>query len=89
VQNSTQIDEAAPRKPEPLAVRLKDADFRYRALDDTGALGDWQERWTTSDRLPLQVSIRVVPAEGAAWPEIVIALPSANGVPNGGPGAIR
>ncbi len=89
VQNSTQIDEASPRKPEPLAVRLKDAGFRYRALDDTGALGDWQARWTASDRLPLQVSIRIVPAEGAAWPEMVIALPSANGVPNGGPGAIR
>ena len=86
VQNSTQIDETAPRKPEPLAVRLKDASFRYRALDDTGALGDWDEHWTASDRLPLQVSIRVVPAEGAAWPDIVIALPSANGVPNGGLG---
>ena len=89
VQNSTQIDEAAPRKPDPLAVRLKDASFRYRALDDTGALGGWQERWTTSDRLPLQVSIRVVPAEGAAWPEMVIALPSANGVPSGGREPIR
>lgn len=86
VQNSTQIDETAPRKPEPLAVRLKDASFRYRALDETGALGDWDEHWTTSDRLPLQVSIRVVPEEGAAWPEIIIALPSANGVPNGGLG---
>ena len=86
VQNSTQIDETAPRKPEPLAVRLKDASFRYRALDETGALGDWQARWTTSDRLPLQVSIRVVPNEGSAWPDIVIALPSANGVPGGGPG---
>jgi len=86
VQNSTQIDETAPRKPEPLAVRLKDASFRYRALDETGALGDWDEHWKTGDRLPLQVSIRVAPAEGAAWPEIIIALPSANGVPNGGLG---
>jgi general secretion pathway protein J len=89
VQNSTQIDEVSPRKPEPLAVRLKDASFRYRALDDTGAMGEWQEHWTTSDRLPLQVSIRIIPAEGAAWPEIVIALPSANGVPNNGPELTR
>lgn len=89
VQNSTQIDEVSPRKPEPLAVRLKDAGFRYRALDDTGAMGDWQEHWTTADRLPLQVSIRIIPAEGAAWPEIVIALPSANGVPTNGPGVMR
>jgi general secretion pathway protein J len=89
VQNSTQIDETSPRKPEALAVRLKEASFRYRALDESGALGDWDEHWTTSDRLPLQVSIRVVPAQGAAWPEIVIALPSANGVPNGGPGVLR
>jgi general secretion pathway protein J len=88
VQNSGQISENSPRKPERLVGDLKDVRFRYRAPDDTGALGDWQERWTQSDRLPLEVSIQVVPAKGAAWPELVIALPAASGAP-GTPGGRR
>jgi general secretion pathway protein J len=79
VQNTFQIAETSPRKPELLADRLADVEFRYRALDAQGVLGDWQERWTQVDRLPLQVSVRVLQADGVAWPEIVIALPSAAG----------
>lgn len=83
VQNSTQIAEDAPRKPEPLAGKLKDVQFRYRTTDATGALGGWQEQWTQVDRLPLQVSIRVAPADGPAWPDIVIALPVASSAGGG------
>ena len=79
VQNTFQITETSPRKPELLADRLADVEFRYRALDAQGVLGDWQERWTQVDSLPLQVSIRVLQADGVKWPEIVIALPSATG----------
>lgn len=79
VQNTFQIAETSPRKPELLADRLADVAFRYRALDAQGALGDWQERWTQVDQLPLQVSIRVTQADGVKWPEIVVALPSATG----------
>lgn len=79
VQNSTAIVEDAPRKSEALADKLKDVQFRYRAVDASGVLGRWEERWTTSDRLPLQVSVRIVPAQGAAWPDLVIALPVASG----------
>jgi general secretion pathway protein J len=79
VQNTFQIVETSPRKPELLADRLADVAFRYRALDAQGVLGDWQDRWTQVDRLPLQVSIRVVQADGVRWPEIIIALPSAAG----------
>ena len=79
VQNAAAIAESSPRKPETLAEGLAAAQFRYRALDATGKLGDWQERWTDTDRLPLQVSVRITPAGGAPWPELVIALPVANG----------
>jgi general secretion pathway protein J len=85
VQNSAEIAEQAPRKPEALADGLADVRFRYRALGADGALGAWQERWTQSDRLPLQVSVKIKPAVGAAWPELIIALPAANAgaVPTG------
>jgi general secretion pathway protein J len=79
VQNTFQIAETSPRKPELLADRLAEVEFRYRALDAQGVLGDWQDRWTQVDRLPLQVSIRVIRADGVKWPEIVIALPAATG----------
>jgi len=86
VQNAAEITEQAPRKPEALADGLADVQFRYRALGADGALGAWQERWTQSDRLPLQVSVKVVPATGAAWPELIIALPvaSAGAAPTSG-----
>ena len=79
VQNAAAIVESSPRKPETLADGLASVQFRYRALDATGKLGDWQERWIDSDRLPLQVSVRITPAAGAPWPDLVIALPVANG----------
>jgi general secretion pathway protein J len=79
VQNTFQIVETSPRKPELLADGLAGVEFRYRALDADGVLGEWQERWTQVDHLPLQVSIRVIQANGVKWPDIVIALPSATG----------
>lgn len=79
VQNAAVITESSPRKPETLADGLAAVQFRYRALDASGKLGDWQERWTATDRLPLQVSVRIRPATGPAWPELVIALPVASG----------
>ena len=79
VQNSAAIDESAAGKPEVLAEGLANVQFRYRALDDQGVLGEWQDEWKESDRLPLQVSVRVAQAGGAAWPELVIALPAASG----------
>jgi general secretion pathway protein J len=79
VQNAAAIAESSPRKPETLADGLASVQFRYRALDATGKLGDWQERWTDSDRLPLQVSVRITPAAGATWPDLMIALPVAAG----------
>jgi general secretion pathway protein J len=80
VQNAAQVADSSPHAPEALATGLADVQFRYRALDASGALGDWQPRWTAVDRLPLQVSVRVTRADKVAWPELVIALPAASGV---------
>lgn len=79
VQNAVEVTEDSPRKPESLADGLADVQFHYRAIDADGGLGPWEERWTQSDRLPLQVSVKVVPVVGKAWPELIIALPVASG----------
>lgn len=77
VQAGVALPEDPPRPPEPLAEGLGEVSFRYRALDADGVLGEWQEQWTEGDRLPLQVSVRIQDKDGAAWPELVIALPMA------------
>jgi general secretion pathway protein J len=79
VQNSAQVAETAPRPPEVLADGLSKVQFRYRALDATGEMGAWQDRWTDPTRLPLQVSVRIEPLTGRAWPELVVALPVSSG----------
>lgn len=90
VQGGQTIIEPRPRAPELLADGLHEVTFRYRALDADGALGSWQSSWTTADRLPLQVSIRIVESSndprwrdgGRPWPELVIALPLGGTVSN-------
>jgi general secretion pathway protein J len=79
VQNAAQVANSSPHKPEALATGLSDVQFRYRALDATGALDDWQERWTSADSLPLQVAVRIIGADKVAWPELVITLPVSTG----------
>lgn len=67
------FDDDPPRAPEPLVEGLSEAGFRYRALDESGELGEWQERWTTTDQLPLLVEVTLVDGTGRAWPPLVIA----------------
>ena len=79
------IAEKTPRPPEVLASKLQSARFRYRGLDGEGQLGDWQDEWTTSDRLPLHVEIAMRDADGRDWPTLVVALPLAGGYAGGAP----
>lgn len=77
------LPEPQPRPPEVLASKLQSARFRYRGLDAEGKLGDWQDEWTTGDRLPLQVEIALQDADGRDWPPMIIALPLAGGYAGG------
>lgn len=74
VQAGQAIREADPRPPEPLAEDLREVRFRYRGLDEEGALGEWQPQWLAAESLPLQVSIDVQTALGERWPPMVVSL---------------
>ena len=78
------VEDPRPRPPELLADGLRSARFRYRALDADGALGDWQERWTTTEQLPLLVEVTLTDRDGRAWPPLVVALPLATATFAGG-----
>ena len=73
------VAEANPRPPEELASRLREGGFRYRAMKADNTLGDWQDEWTTGDRLPVQVEVTLQDADGRAWPPMIVALPLAGG----------
>lgn len=72
-----QLVEEAPVPPETLADGLQEVRFGYRGIDpQSGALGDWQERWEWPDRLPVLVRIELRSAQGR-WPPLLVALPQA------------
>lgn len=83
VQAGQAVREAQPRPPEVLADNLRAVRFRYRGMDQEGKLGDWQDRWTAAESLPLQVSIDVQSADGQHWPGLVVSLAQGNGQDNG------
>lgn len=72
--------EDPPRRPEMLVEGLREARFRYRGLDQSGGLGEWQDRWTAVAQLPLLVEITLTDADDRAWPPVVVALPMATSV---------
>lgn len=69
--------EQPARSPEVLVGGLHDAGFRYRSVDDSGHIGEWQDHWSREERLPLQVRIEATGKSGTVWPTIVISLPLA------------
>ncbi|MEI2454009.1 prepilin-type N-terminal cleavage/methylation domain-containing protein [Lysobacter firmicutimachus] len=72
------IKDPQPRPPELLVDGLKSARFRYRSIDpQRGELGEWQERWTTPEQLPLFVEATFVDRDGRRWPPLIVSLPLA------------
>lgn len=71
------VEEPDTHDAELLADNLKQVRLRYRGIDPaTGQMGEWQSRWHVPDRLPRLVSIEITPAQGVAWPPLVVALPT-------------
>ncbi|MGH8076331.1 MAG: type II secretion system protein J [Lysobacter sp.] len=79
-----QIEEREPRPPELLVDGLKSARFRYRALGDDNALGEWSDRWEKAEQLPLLVEITLTDADDKEWPPLVVALRLAAAHSSGG-----
>lgn len=79
VQGGQAIQEAQARPPEPLASGLRAVRFHYRGIDPQGGLGDWQERWTTADVLPVQVAIDIESSDGMRWPGLVVSVAQGSG----------
>ena len=77
VQAGLTVEEDTPVRPEVLVEGLQSASFRYRALDGEGRIGPWQDAWEMPEQLPLLVEVRLVDADGRAWPPLVVALPQA------------
>ena len=76
LQGGQLLEENPPRAPEVLADGLKDVRLAYRGIDpDSGALGQWQPQWQVPGRMPLLVSVEIIPADGKPWPPLVVALP--------------
>lgn len=64
---------------EVLAEGLREGAFRYRGPGMDRGLGDWRDDWTAVEQLPLLVEIRLVGADGRAWPPLVVAPRLAGG----------
>ena len=77
VQAGLTVEEDTPVRPEVLVEGLQSASFRSPALDGQGGVGPWQDEWETHEQLPLLVEVRLVDADGRAWPPLVVALPQA------------
>ena len=68
--------EDAEREPVILLEHIARARFEYRALDDRGKLGEWQDDWDLPGRSPLLVRIDIEFERGSrlVWPEFVVPL---------------
>jgi general secretion pathway protein J len=61
------------RSPEVLADDVRGVRFRYRGLGENGKPGEWTDRWTTVEQLPLLVDIQITGADGRPWPQLMVA----------------
>jgi general secretion pathway protein J len=62
--------------PVTLLEGIRSLRIEYRALDEAGRLGSWQDRWDKPFQLPLLVRIRIEFERETLqqWPELVIPL---------------
>ena len=57
-----------------LAENLAEIEFAYLGRDDAASDPTWRDDWKEGARMPEAVRVRIRPAHGAAWPELVVPL---------------
>lgn len=57
-----------------LAENLAEIEFGYLGRDDAASDPIWRDDWKDGARMPEAVRVRIKPARGAAWPELVVPL---------------
>lgn len=64
------------RDPVVLLDGFTNGRFEYRALDENGELGDWEDEWDDdTQRLPLMIRLHVEFEDGRrTWPEFEVAV---------------
>lgn len=67
------VAQKTDRAPEVLADEVRSVRFRYRGLGENGAPGEWKDRWTQVEQLPLLVEMQVTGTDGHPWPLLVVA----------------
>jgi len=77
--NGFDPEEPKPDDARPPVVLLEGIDrasFEYRALDETGELGEWTDTWEDPQQMPLMVRLLVEFEQGDAriWPALEVPL---------------
>jgi general secretion pathway protein J len=64
------------RPPVLLLEGMADARFEYRALDETGELGEWTDAWDDPQQMPMMVRLLVEfeREDGRMWPTLEVPL---------------
>jgi general secretion pathway protein J len=57
-----------------LAENLAELEFAYLGRDDDASDPTWRDDWKEGARMPEAVRVRIRPAHGSAWPELVVPL---------------
>jgi general secretion pathway protein J len=66
--------DAAPLRPSILLDHVRRAEFAYFGQPDVNLPSQWLEQWTTRDKLPQLVRLRLVMTDGWHAPDLVVAL---------------
>jgi general secretion pathway protein J len=57
-----------------LAENLAELEFAYLGRDEGASDSTWRDDWKDGARMPEAVRVRVRPAHGTAWPDLVVPL---------------
>ena len=57
-----------------LAENLAELEFAYLGRDDPASDPTWRDDWKEGATMPEAVRVRIRPAHGSAWPELVVPL---------------